>query len=242
MLGFLNAVVTNLLNPFLAPAPATGDPFTPVVWAVLAWVRRNVFNEAPTINVAPATTQTGQTVTGVLAADREGDPLTYTVTGATQVGPSTWVTDTGTLTIDQAANTFTYTPNDINYTDEVTHTFNVSATDGKTNLLSLFGVPHSDKDTVGVTVQPPSAVRTIVPLPNGFTDARIPRFAADGTSLLFSATPPGAAAGARQEIYQVDPDGTSLKCLTCGLADPTPPPFGVTGVTTPRGSVQTRPI
>ena len=65
------------------------------------------------------------------------------------------VTDTGTLTIDQAANTFTYTPNDINYTDEVTHTFNVSATDGKTNLLSLFGVPHSDKDTVGVTVPTP---------------------------------------------------------------------------------------
>ena len=67
-----------------------------------------------------------------------------------------------------------------------------------------------------------------MPLPAGFTDAQIPRFAADGQSLLFSATPPGAAAGARQEIYHVNVDGTGLTCLTCGIVDPTPLRAGTT--------------
>jgi hypothetical protein len=60
------------------------------------------------------------------------------------------------------------------------------------------------------------------------TNAAIPRFAADGKSLLFSATPPGAAAGSRTEVYQVDVDGTDLTCLTCGLVDPTPLRAGTT--------------
>ena len=100
IVGFLNSVVTNLLTPFLSPAPNTPDPLTPVVWAVLAFVRRNFFNEAPTITYNP--TQTGQTVTGTLATDPEGDALTYTVTGATQVNETTWATDTGTFTINTA--------------------------------------------------------------------------------------------------------------------------------------------
>ena len=221
VVGFLNAVVTNLLKPFLAPAPSTPEPVTPAVWAVLAWVRRNLFNQSPTINYNPTTTvQTGQTVTGNIGAtDAEGDQLTYTVAKAPQHG---------TLTIDQATGNFTYTPNDINYTAAQTDSFAVSVTDGKTNLLSLLGVAHSDQETISFAVKPPTADRVIVPLPAGMTDAAIPRFAADGKSLLFSATPPGAAADARREIYQVNPDGTGLTCLTCGLADPTPLPAGST--------------
>ena len=68
-MGLLNAVVTNLLNPFLAPAPNAPEPITPVVWAVLGWVRRNLFNQSPTIKYDPTTTaQTGQTVTGYIGA------------------------------------------------------------------------------------------------------------------------------------------------------------------------------
>ena len=65
VVGFFNQVVANLLNPFLAPAPDTPEPLTPIAWAVLGWVRRNLFNQAPTITYNPtATVQTGQTVTG----------------------------------------------------------------------------------------------------------------------------------------------------------------------------------
>ncbi len=224
VIGFLNHVVASLLDPFLAPAPASPDLLTPVIWAVLGWVRRNVFNEAPTISYnSAATVQTGQTITGNIGAtDPEGDALTYTVTQGPQHG---------SLTIDQATGAFTYMPDDINYTAAQADSFTVSVTDGKGNLMSLFGVQHGDAATVDVTVLNPTVERVIVSLPAGFTDAQIPRFAADGQSLLFSATPPDAAAGARREIYNVNVDGTGLTCLTCGLADPTPP---AAGSTTPR--------
>ena len=216
VVGFLNSVVANLLTPFLSPAPNTPDPFTPVVWAVLAFVRRNFFNEAPTVNAVPTTTQDGQTVTGILATDPEGDPLTYTVTGATQVNSSTWDTDTGRLTIDQATGSFTFTPNDINYDDPQPHSFTVSVTDGKTNLLSLFGVPHSDQETASVTVLNPMVERVILNMPPGVTRPVNPRFSEDGQSIFFSGTP---TAGGRAEIYQIDVDdvdGSTVKCVTCG--------------------------
>ena len=183
---------------------------------MLAWVRRNVFNEAPTVNAVPTTTQDGQTVTGILATDPEGDPLTYTVTGATQVNSSTWDTDTGRLTIDQATGRFTFTPNDINYDDPQPHSFTVSVTDGKTNLLSLFGVPHSDQETASVTVLNPMVERVILNMPPGVTRPVNPRFSEDGQSIFFSGTP---TAGGRAEIYQIDVDdvdGSTVKCVTCG--------------------------
>ncbi len=206
-LGFLNGIVTNLLNPFLAPAPNTPEPLTPVVWAVLAWVRRNVFNQAPTINYNPTTTvQTGQTVTGNLgASDSEGDKLTYTVTQGPQHG---------TLTIDQATGNFTYTPNDINYTAAQLDTFTVSVTDGKFNVLSLFS-PHGEQASFGLTVLNPTVQRVIVNLPSGYVNPDTPRFAPDGKSLYFAVTPPG---GTRTEIHQVNVDGTGLRCVTCGLS------------------------
>ncbi|MCP9273630.1 Ig-like domain-containing protein [Mycolicibacterium arenosum] len=211
MAGFLNAVVTNLLNPFLAPAPNTPDPLTPVVWAVLAFVRRNFFNEAPTVSYDPATTvQTGQTVTGNIgAADAEGDTLTYTVTR----GP-----ERGTVTIDQATGNFTYTPDDIDYDAAQLDSFTVSVTDGKANLLSLLGVSHGVQASTEVTVLNPAVERVILDMPAGITKPVNPRYAEGGQSILFAGTP---TAGGRQEIYQIDIDGTDAKCLTCGLAAPT---------------------
>jgi hypothetical protein len=117
-----------------------------VVWAVLGWVRRNLFNQSPTIKYDPTTTvQTGQTVTGYIGAtDPENDALTYTVTQPRN----------GKVTIDQATGKFTYTPNDIEYDGTQTDSFTVSVTDGqKVNLLSLFK-PRTAETTIDVTVQP----------------------------------------------------------------------------------------
>ncbi len=210
LVGFLNGIVTNLLNPFLAPPPNTPEPVTPVIWAVLGWVRRNLFNQAPTITHNPTTSlQTGQTVTGNLGAtDPEGDALTYKVTQAPQHG---------TLTIDQATGNFTYTPSDINYDAAQLDSFTVSVTDGKFNLLSLFS-PHSDQETIEVTTLNPTVERVILNMPAGITKPVNPRYSEDGKSIYFSGTPAG---GGRGEIYQIDIDGTDAKCLTCGLVAPT---------------------
>lgn len=207
LVGFLNGVVTNLLNPFLKPVPHTPEPFAPAVWAVLAWVRRNVFNQAPTIAYNPTTTvQTGQTVTGNLGAtDAEGDALTYKVTQ----GPKY-----GTLTIDQTTGNFTYTPNDINYTAVQTDSFSVSVTDGKFNLLKLFS-PHSAKAGIDVSVLNPEVERVILNLPNTIASPANPRYSADGTSIFFAGQP---TSGGRSEIYQIKTDGTALQCVTCGVS------------------------
>lgn len=206
-LGFLNHVVTALLNPFLAPPPNTPEPLTPAIWAVLGWVRRNVFDQAPTIAYNPTTTvQAGQTVTGNIGAtDAEGDALTYTVTHA----PTN-----GTLTIDQATGNFTYTPDDINYSAVQTDSFTVSVTDGKFNLLGLFQ-PHSDQTNVDLSVLNPAVERVILNLPDGITSPANPRFSADGQSIYFAGTP---AAGGRGEIYQISVDGTTVQCVTCGVS------------------------
>jgi len=203
----LNGIVASILNPFLAPAPSTPEPFTPVVWAVLGWVRRQLFNQSPTINYNPTTTvQTGQTVTGNLGAtDAEGDALTYTVTQGPQHG---------TLTIDQATGNFTYTPNDINYTAAQLDSFTVSVTDGKFNVLSLF-TPHSDQASIGVTVLNPTVQRVILNLPDGITSPANPRYSEDGKSIFFAGQP---AAGGRSEIYKISIDGTHTECVTCGVA------------------------
>jgi Tol biopolymer transport system component len=206
VVGLLNTVVTNLLKPFLAPAPSTPEPVTPVVWAVLAWVRRNLFNQSPTIAYNPTTTvQTGQTITGNIGAtDPENDALTYKVTTAPEHG---------TLTIDQATGDFTYTPDDINYNAAQEDSFTVSVTDGKFNLLGLFS-PRSAKADIDLTVLNPTVQRVILNLPDGIKSPANPRYSADGKSIYFAGQP---AAGGRSEIYQITVDTEQVQCVTCGV-------------------------
>jgi hypothetical protein len=141
-LSFVSNFVAAL-SPLLAPTPTTpAQP--PLVWAVLAWVRRNFFNESPTINYNPAqTVQTGQTVTGNIGAtDPEGDRLFYKVKEQPRYGM---------LTIDQATGNFTYTPNPLSTTRPLTDSFVVSVTDRKLNLLN-FWHPRGDQVGIGVTL------------------------------------------------------------------------------------------
>ncbi|WP_260508688.1 Ig-like domain-containing protein [Mycolicibacterium farcinogenes] len=205
--GFVNSVVTGILNPFLAPAPDSPEPVTPMVWALLAWVRRNAFNQAPTIEYNPTTTvQTGQTVTGNIGAtDIEGDELTYTVTEQPEHG---------TVTIDQKTGEYTYTPDDIDYDSIQTDSFTVSVTDGKTNVLSLFH-PHSAQSDISVSVLNPEVQRVILDMPDGVKNPVNPRYSEDGKSIYFSGTP---TAGGRTEIYQINIDGSHVECLTCGVS------------------------
>ncbi|OBF44446.1 hypothetical protein A5719_07840 [Mycolicibacterium peregrinum] len=205
--GVLNGIVTNLLNPFLAPSPDAPDPFTPMAWAVLGWVRRNLFNQAPVVSSPTTTVQTGQTVTGNIGVtDAEGDELTYTVTEQPKYG---------TVTIDQETGEFTYTPNDIDYDAAQMDSFTVSVTDGnKVNLLALFK-PRAALNDIDVTVLNPTVERVILNLPDSITNPNTPRFSEDGQSIYFGATP---ADGGRQKIYRINVDGNDVECITCGVS------------------------
>ncbi|WP_396932306.1 Ig-like domain-containing protein [Mycolicibacterium sp.] len=208
-LGFLNSAVTSLLNPFLKPAPTNSGPIVPIIWTALGTVRRDLFNQAPTIGTPTTTVQTGQTVTGNIGAtDIEGDALKYTVTQ----GPKY-----GTLTIDQATGNFTYTPDDINYNAAQTDSFTISVTDGKFNVLMPFS-SRTVSASSSLEVLSPQATRVILNVPSAITSPQIPRFSPDGKTLFFSGTP---VAGGRAEIYSIsadDTDGSTVTCITCGVS------------------------
>ncbi|ORB55103.1 hypothetical protein BST42_09515 [Mycolicibacterium rhodesiae] len=207
--GLLNGIVTSLLNPFLKPPPTNSGPIVPVIWTALGSVRRDLFNQAPTIGTPSTTVQTGQTVTGNIGAtDIEGDALKYTVTQ----GPKY-----GTLTIDQATGNFTYAPDDINYTAAQADSFTISVTDGKFNVLMPFSSRTASASS-SLTVLSPQATRVILNVPSTITSPQIPRFSPDGKTLFFSGTP---AAGGRAEIYSIsadDTDGSTVTCITCGVS------------------------
>ncbi len=104
--GIVSSVVTAALSPFAAGAPAL--PADPSPWALLAWVRREFFNESPTITYNPVQNTQSLNVDGdvlitgnIGAVDPDDDPLTYTVIGRPLNG--------GTVEIDEDGN-FTYRP------------------------------------------------------------------------------------------------------------------------------------
>ena len=104
--GIVSSVVSATLSPFAAGAPAL--PADPSPWALLAWVRREFFNESPTITYKPVQNTQSLNVDGdvvvrgnIGAVDPDGDPLTYTVIGRPLNG--------GTVEIDEDGN-FTYRP------------------------------------------------------------------------------------------------------------------------------------
>lgn len=150
------SVVGMLLTPFIGPYP---DPPAqpPLLWAVLAWVRREInrafFNTPPVIGDQEfsLTLEPGRTsaVVPVGATDRDGDPIRFVVPERGQPGGPRH----GTVTVGEDGAVI-YTP-DAGFTG--TDTFTVHATDAGAplhlhGLLSLFGW-HTAQATVTVHVE-----------------------------------------------------------------------------------------
>ncbi|WP_237569394.1 Ig-like domain-containing protein [Mycolicibacterium lacusdiani] len=153
--GFVGA----LLTPFLVPGPLAPAPL-PGLWAVLAWVRREInhtfFNRSP----IAVPIQTGQSLTGVVtgnlnAVDPNGDPLTATVTQQGQFG---------TVVIN-ANGTYTYTPNGAVPAGGIIDSFKVTITDGADmHLPGIFGLVQGVFECIARFVgiaQPDTIVKTI---------------------------------------------------------------------------------
>jgi len=155
--GTIISTALNLITAALAPLIGPGAPAdNPVLWGVLAFVRRQ-FNES-FANSTPvlAPRQTSQDlddnqVHGTFGgSDADGDTLAYTVPSTGTGAPAH-----GTVTVDQATGTYTYTPT-AGYVGE--DYFFVTATDdtGAPHAHAL-GQTHTAAARVDVTVAPGTA-------------------------------------------------------------------------------------
>lgn len=207
----LVAVAASVDSPLLDTRPAGAPAEPPFVAALLEWVRRSFFNQSPEFRDDPTTVQGAYgVVTGQIGAvDPEGDRIFYKVVKGPQHG---------TVTIDPQTGTFTYTP-DLDFAQAGgTDTFVVRVTDNIFSLRDLVRRDHGNpRAGISLHVESilPSGERFIVPLPDDILQPQNAVFTADGTGLVFRATPQG---GTRSEIYRVNLDGTGLACLTLGLA------------------------
>ncbi|WP_051574313.1 Ig-like domain-containing protein [Mycobacterium sp. URHB0044] len=110
--------VSFVLTPFLG-AGTGSPPQIPVLWAVLAWVRREIthtfFNRTPIAHPVQISQSLGGQVTGNLnAVDPNGDPLAFTVThqgafGTVVVAPNGSYVYTPTSTVPPAGLTDSFT-------------------------------------------------------------------------------------------------------------------------------------
>jgi beta-glucosidase/6-phospho-beta-glucosidase/beta-galactosidase len=146
--GLVSSFVSAVLSPFAAGAPAL--PADPSPWALLAWARREFFNESPTITYNPVQNTQGLNLDGdvvitgnVGADDADGDLLSYTVIGRPLNG--------GTVEIDGNGK-FTYRP------------MNAMAAVGGTDS---FTVVVSD-EAAGVHVHGPLGLLKFVPILGNF--------------------------------------------------------------------------
>ena len=177
--GIVSSVVSAALSPFAAGAPAL--PADPSPWALLAWVRREFFNESPTITYNPVQNTQSLNVDGdvvitgdIAAVDPDGDPLTYTVVGRPLNG--------GTVEIDEDGD-FTYRPMNAMAAVGGTDSFTVVVNDEAAGLhvhgplgLSQFvpilgnflnpGGGHGVARTITVTVKPVEGID--LSFPEGF--------------------------------------------------------------------------
>jgi YVTN family beta-propeller protein len=155
--GTFISTALNLITQALTPLVGPGAPAdNPVLWAVLAFVRRQ-FNQTfanSTPTLSPQQTSQGLSpVQGTFGGtDADGDTLTYAVATTGLGAPAQ-----GTVAIDQATGTYTYTPT-AGYVGE--DYFFVTATDDTAGPhIHALGQTHLATARVDVTVAP-SAVNS----------------------------------------------------------------------------------
>ncbi|WP_125939803.1 Ig-like domain-containing protein [Mycolicibacterium grossiae] len=159
VVNMFTGFVGSLLSPFLYPGPGAPAQL-PSLWAVLAWVRREIthtfFNRSP----VAVPVQTGQSLTGVVtgnlnAIDPNGDPLTATVTTQGQFG---------TVVIN-GNGTYTYTPNAPVPAGGIVDSFQITITDGPDmHLPGIFGLVQNVFECIARFVglaQPDTIVKTV---------------------------------------------------------------------------------
>lgn len=198
-----STLLTSVLHAVAVPAPGA-PPDSPLLWAVLAVVRRQFnatfANSTPVLNPQ----QTSQDlddrqVHGTLGADDiDGDPLTFSVPTSGLGAPAH-----GDVVIDQVNRTWTYTP-EAGFSGG--DTFTVTASDAAGFHLHGFGQEHTATSTVMVTVA--SVATDLPPVVKPPTPPSQPQA---GT---------GAVTGT---IGVIDPDGDPL---TYAFADGGAPKYG----------------
>lgn len=145
--------ISNILNAFsavFAPVIGPGAPAAnPALWGLLEWVRRTFnktwANSTPTLDPRQTSLDIDGDVHGTFGgSDPDSDTLTYSVPMTGQGAPTN-----GTVSIDQAHGTWTYTPNP-GFTGEDSFTVAVTDTADGWHLHAL-GARHRATGTVQVT-------------------------------------------------------------------------------------------
>ena len=223
--GLLNAV-SNLLAPLIGP----GAPLdTPSLWGALLLVRRQFDQSFANHTPAANPEQTGQDIDdgqvhGLLGgSDRDGDSLTYTVPVRGAVGGPAH----GAVTIDAAAGTWTYTPDNngtpTDYTDDYrgSDSFTLTVSDGGNGShLHGFGQVHQAIATAYVQATTTQVQPPIPPDPqNAYTAA--------------PAEPGDPAGTVRGTVNATDPQGLPISYTHAG---PATAEDGSTIVVNPDGS------
>lgn len=119
--------VSALLNVFPA------NPITDFLSGALLLVRRHLFDQAPIVDpLEYKPMDTGEIDGSLNATDPEGDPIAYTLTRAPAYG---------TVTLDEATGSYTYTPG-AGYDPAIGDNFSVTASnEGVYNILHPVGPP-----------------------------------------------------------------------------------------------------
>ena len=186
IIGVAAQLVSAALAPFLAPSTPGPSPETPLVWAVLGWVRRQFFNEAPQFTpTVGAPDSSGKTTISLVNNDVDHDELTYTASA-----------QNGTVQI--VGNTVVYTPNT---GFKGTDTVSITASDATNAHVHLFSIltpdgGHTATKTVTIVTENKAPVVTTSTVNTSYTEGQSTPVTVD----------PG--------ITVTDPDSTTLTGAT----------------------------
>ena len=197
------ATATNLMAAVFAQltGPTPGTPAeSPLLWTILAFVRRQFVNDTPTVTSAvSAPDSLGNIAISLAQTDGDGDQLVYSATDGAK----------GTVVLNPDGHSFTYTPRvGETGTDTLTITANdatnahIHGLPGLINALSfgLLGYPGHTSAPTTVTVKlntPPSlSVSPGTPDPStGKVTVTLVATDPDGNPLTFTVTPPAGDTG-----------------------------------------------